>query len=181
MPLYNTSPQAPADLPTGAIAHTFPRAAGLVLTSGLASGTLRLSGVIRIPAQRTVTSVSVFSGTTALASGSNQWFGLFDTALAKLALTTDDTSTAWAGGTVKTLNLASPYTPAADTLVLIGALVVAVTPPSLVTPTSGTYPHLFQAPIVGGTSSTGLTNPASCPATVATPAGGASPFYAWIS
>lgn len=153
--------------PSGAIAENMSR---LQITgsnvSSLSTGRLSLVGGIVIPGGVQVSTITFYSGTQALVTGSNQWFALYSTARAKLAVTADDTNTAWAANTYKTLTLASPYTPAADEAVYVGICVVASTVPSLRCNTDMGFSGITnQAPILAGTSNTGLTNPASAPAT----------------
>lgn len=59
-----------------------------------------------------VTNLSFVSGATAAATPTNYWVALYDTSAtpALIAQSADQTSTAWAANTVKTLALSSPYT-----------------------------------------------------------------------
>jgi hypothetical protein len=142
---------------------------------------LRLAGGTVLPGGRAVTSVSVRSGTTALSAGTNQWFCLIDQSLNVLAKTVDDTSVAWAANAAKTLNLSSVYTPANTIAAYVGVVVVATTPPSLLRTGGGANGNtLDQTPKMGGTSTAGLTNPASLGATAGAISGG-DPFYAYVS
>lgn len=166
-------------LPTGAIAETLDQeTASSALT--LTSGTLQVAGGIVIPARRTVTSISLISGSTALSVGSNQWFCLIDTSLNVLRKTADDTSTAWNANATKTLTLSSTYTPTAAIEVYVGVVIVATTPPSLLRSNAASG-VLTALPYHGATSTTGLTNPASLGATAGALTGGSNPFYAYVS
>lgn len=143
------------------------------------SGTLRLSGGIVIPNGKTVTSISVRSSSTALVTGSNQWFCLVRRSdLAVLGKTTDDTTAAWGTNTVKTLNLSTPYTATADVAVYLGVLIVAVTMPTL-----NMGPNVIAAPpiVYAGNSTAALTNPASLGATAAALTAVNGPVYGYIS
>lgn len=169
---------APGGVISGTIAEPGPRGMFGQTASGLTTATLRISGIGLVPANTLVTSITVWSANTALSVGSNQWFAIFDaTSRAKLAITTDDTSTAWAANTAKTLNLSATWTPTADTLIAVGACVVATTPPTLVCSGTGTLGMNNVAPYVGGNADAALTNPASCPSTFTAPSAGAAPFY----
>lgn len=152
---------------TGSLFETFSRAgASFVNTATITSGTLRMDA-IDLPAGLLITSISYMSGATALITGSNQWFALFGNARNKLAITADDTSTAWAANTVKTLTLTAPFTTTYSGLHYLGAVVVAVTVPTFFGLTVGASGANALAPILCGNADAGLTNPASCPATAA--------------
>jgi hypothetical protein len=134
-----------------------------------ATGTLYLFAV-EIEAGLTITSLSFNSATTALSVGSNQWFALYDSSLNKLAVTSDDTSTAWAANSRKTLNLSAPFTTTYSGLYYVGICIVATTTPTLVcqgASLSAIATLLYQTitPALYGSSTGSLTNPASAPAT----------------
>jgi len=156
------------------IAESFPRTLipGNAGASGFYASQTLLLTLIALPAGLTVTSIAFASGTTPLNTGTHQIFGLFDdntghetgTPRALLRGTSDDTSTAWAATTVKTLNLTSPYTTVNEGLFYVGILVAATTPPSLLATTGVTTAVTGLAPILCGSSSTGVTalpNPAA--------------------
>lgn len=169
--------QARSRFITGAKAETFSRAgADPAGTLTIVSGTLYLMAIPLIVGT-VVTTISFRSRNTALAVGVNQWFSLWDSARAKLGVTNDDTSTAWGTNTTKTLTLTSPYTVLSTGLYYVGLVVVAATPPTLA---SVGYSNI-SAPILSGSSNTGLTDPASAPATAdALSASSAQPF-AYVS
>lgn len=159
-----------ATSPAGSIAEVFPRMVGASSSGSLTSQTLRMVA-ITLPSGVTVTSISVLSGSTALVSGTNQLFGLYDDSLGSSTATprallrgsVDDGATAWAANTVKTLNLTSTYLTTRAGLFYIGILVNAVTPPTLFA-LGGTGTSNSLAPILAGASSVGVTalpNPAA--------------------
>lgn len=152
---------------TSSLSSTFDRRAIAETSGGFAmtSGVLYLVGIILAEGQ-VITGISFWSSTTALASGTNQWFALFDASRNKLAITGDDTSTAWGASTKKSLNLTSPYTVTASGWYYLGRMVAATTTPTYAGIGSlGSSTYRGAAPIPHGNSSTGLTNPASCPST----------------
>lgn len=169
-------------LPTGAIDETMPRVGNVSNIAGmLASGTLRLQAAVLVPKGRAVSSISLFSGSTAADTPLNQWFCLVRMSdLAVLAKTVDDTTAAWAANSRKTLALAAPLIPAQDELCYVGACVVATTPPSLM---GNSLPSgvLDEAQRVCGPSTAGLTNPASLGAAAAAPSANTQQFYAYVS
>lgn len=143
------------------IAQTVNRALCSATYSG-ASGRLEVFGGIVIPAGRTVTSVS-FCAVGSATTPTNQWFALFDTAANRLAITADDTTTAWNANAVKTLTLAVPYTPSTDMQVYAGICVVASGLPTLAA-TANTGTGLAAiTPVTAASANSSLTNPASCP------------------
>jgi hypothetical protein len=137
----------------------------MVNVAAPASGVLRVVGGLALIPGKVVTSLTWMSGSTALATGSNQWMCVIRKSdLAVLAKTTDDTSAAWGTFTLKTFTLASPITPTEFTPVYLGLVTVATTNPS----SFGVNPAgNIVDPHVGGTSTTGLTDPASLGANAA--------------
>lgn len=159
----------PDFLSDSALAATLPRV-GTVLSNAvtLTSGRLHLAA-IHLEADDVVSTITFWSGTTAIATGSNQWFGLFDRARTKLAVTADDSNTAWAANSAKTLTLATPHRATYSGLHYVGICVVAATPPTLTGITNNTAGGTIGAlaPAINGSADTGLTTPASCPAAAA--------------
>lgn len=166
--------------PNAYAAESVPRSAATITSRGtLASG--RMSVVaIELPVGLTINKLIFHSGTTALATGSNQWFCLLDQNRNQLAVTADDTSTAWASNTAKALSLATPFTTAYAGLYYLGVVVVATTVPSLVAIQQLGY-IAGLAPVLSGTANTALTNPASCPATAQALAVVGDMLYAAVS
>ena len=165
--------------PTGAIAETVPRVHVGSNLAAQTSGTLKVTA-IPIEAGRLITSISFLSGTTALGTATNQWFVLANSSRVRLGITSDDTDTAWGANTVKTLNLATPYQATYSGLYYVGILVAAGTMPSLRGFTSGAT-STGIVPILTGTSTTGLTDPASCPSTLGAISATADTPYAYVS
>jgi hypothetical protein len=131
----------------------------------LTSGTLLLSGGCVLRGGQAVTSITFLSGNVAGATLTNQWFCLVKQSdLSILRKTVDDTNAAWPANTAKTLNLSSTYIPANDTAIYLGCLTTATTPPNLRGGSSQSV-VIGLAPIYCGTSTTGLTDPASLGAT----------------
>ena len=80
-----------------------------------------------------VTNLSFVSGATAAGTPTNYWFALYsmDATPTLLAQTADQTSTAWAANTVKTLALATAYRVPKTGIYHAAIMVTATTPPSL--------------------------------------------------
>jgi hypothetical protein len=123
---------------------------------------------IFLAAGETVTSLSFYSGATAAGTPTNWWFALYSGAAtpALLAQTADQTSTAWAAFTKKTVALATAQTISSSGIYWAAIMVKATTVPTLLG-------SLCVPPIVTGeknlaqTSGSALT--ATAPATIASP------------
>ncbi len=131
-----------------------------------------LSAAIALEAGDVVTNLTFVSGATAAGSPTNWWFALFDDAAtpALIAQSADQTSTAWAANTVKTLALASAYLVPRSGVYYAAVMVKATTVPTLV----GTAVNAnASAAVISGqkvlaqTSGSALTDTA--PSTIATP------------
>ena len=175
-------------LPSGVKAETYPfvraHADAVDLpNTNFTSGRLHLAGGVVLRAGVQYSSISVITGGTAAGTPLNQWMCLVDTSLNVLAKTTDDTTTAWATNTRKTLNLSTPYTPAADTPVYVGLVVVATTLPTMrgVVAGSAAMVTAHGAPYAAATSTTALTNPATLGATAAALTAATAQLYAQVS
>jgi Repeat of unknown function (DUF5907) len=170
--------------PTGVLRETYSRAAssgenGSVLTSGQGRGT-----AIVLFAGDVINSITCYSGTTAAGTPTNQWFALTDSSFNTLRVTSDDTTTAWAASAPKTLNLSSSYTVPTTGVYYVVCVVVATTVPTVIrayTPTTATPSYIGAlTPMVGFGGDSGLTNPASAPATW-TATGSLTRLYATVA
>jgi len=133
----------------------------------LATGVMT-SVPIFLQAGDVVTNLSFRSGATAAGTPTNYWFAIYSDAAtpALLAQTADQTSTAWAANTTKTLALSAPYTVPKTGIYWAAIMVTATTPPTLL--------GACAAPaIVTGernlSQSSGSALTATAPATIATP------------
>lgn len=166
--LYGGLPYIPPHWcrPTGAVRQSIDRAgAHANLTAALSTGRLYMQGVYYARGE-VVTSITFVSATTQLGTGANQWAALFSSARVQLAISADDTSTAWAANTAKTFTMTTPYVIPVAGIYYHGLNVTATTVPTLAG--QSTLAGIQGiAPILSGYADTGLTNPASCPATAA--------------
>jgi hypothetical protein len=145
-----------------------------------ASGTLWLQAIY-LKAGQLISNIILSSATTAAGTPTNARAGLFDLATrALLAETANQTTTAWAANTVKTLALTTPYRVPTSGLYYIGFYMTATT---IITMKGGTAKTGAQlagtAPILGGASSTGLTTAMPNPAAAIT--AGTASLYAAVS
>jgi hypothetical protein len=175
-----TSVPIPTVAPTGAFYESMSRLLPVNVGTFLTSTTLQMTAIPLLKGQ-TVTSVTFVSGTTALSAGSNQWAALFDGSRNKVAISADDTSTAWGANTAKTFTMTTPYTATATGTYYVGLMVKATTVPTLLGNNSASTVLSALAPILNGTSDTALSNPASCPSTAAAITATAKVPYFYLS
>lgn len=165
---------------TGALYETFDRClCDEVNTAVLSTGRLSLQA-IWLPANTTISSISFWSATTAAGTPTNQLFGIYDINLNLLRSSTNDTTTAWAANSKKTLSLTSSFTTTYSGLHYLGCMVTATTVPTLKGNTAKTGGQLgAAAPSMGGTSTTGLTT--ALPATAAATGTVTTSFWGCVS
>lgn len=167
-------------LPTGAFSATVDRGTtNLANTAILSTGVLRMDA-IGLQAGDVVTSIGFVSGTTAYTRGtdagtSHIWAALYDSSLALIAQSTDDTAGTWAANSTKLFTLASPapYTVVTSGLFYVALMVEIGTGgspalPSMMAFTITSNAAHMATPKVSGTSDTGLTTTAPNPATALT-------------
>jgi hypothetical protein len=85
---------------SGVLAETAPRWVSTGNAHTITTATLDLA-LIYIPAGTVMSNITFQSSTTALSAGLNQWFSLYTLARGLLAVTGDDTTTAWSSSNVK--------------------------------------------------------------------------------
>lgn len=136
--------------------------------AALATGVMT-SVPLHLAAGDVVTNLTFISGATAAGTPTNYWFALYSTAAtpALIAQSADQTSTAWAAETVKTLALSAAYTVPTTGVYWAAVMVTATTPPSLVG-SSAAKPVLAGEKNLAQRSGSSLT--ATAPATIASPA-----------
>lgn len=167
-------------VPSGALYETFSRnLCNEVNTSLLSSGRLSLQA-IWLPAGTTISSISFWSATTAAGTPTNQLFGLFDNSYNLLRSSINDTNTAWAANSRKTLSLTSTFTTTYSGIYYLGLMVTATTVPTIKGNTAKVGGQLNAgSPSMGGTSTTGLTT--ALPATAAAPGTVTTSFWGCVS
>jgi hypothetical protein len=162
---YN-GPQAVNQGIVGTLSETMPRETCVETNSTVsASGTLNMMAIY-LWAGQLVSNISISSATTAAGTPTNYRFGLFDSSRNLLAESANQTTSAWAANTVKTLAMGTPYRVPTSGLYYIGYYMTATTVPTLKGFTAKTGAQLAgTAPILHGSSTTGLTtafpNPAA--------------------
>ena len=131
-----------------------------------------LSVALPLKAGTVVTSLTFMSATTAANTPTNWWFALYSPAGNLIAQTADQTSTAWASNTVKTLALSAAHTVTANGVYYAAVMMKAAAVPTFV----GTALH--HATVSGDLGTLGFKSlaqisgaslVATAPATIATP------------
>jgi hypothetical protein len=148
--------------PEGTKAEIFHRlTANFANAAVLTSGTLYVVYGLILPAGQSISAIHFYSATTAAVTPENQWACLLNSARKVLAVSKDKTTTAWAANGKQTFEIEAAYAPPAweDQMVYVGLLVKAATVPTLQAIESVNAFPLSQAPILAGTSNTGLSTP----------------------
>lgn len=167
-------------MPAGAFAETFPRFAATTNTTAGATGTLFLQA-IWLTAGTLVSNITFFSATTAAATTTNLFFALFDgNSRALLAQSANQGAYTWAANSIKTLAMTTPYRIPTTGFYYVGVLQVATTIATLLGGAAKLNAIIAStAPILHGTSTTGLTTALPNPAAAIT--AGTASLYAYVS
>lgn len=166
---------------TGSLAETMDRVyCPEVNTTFGTTGQIFLQA-IWLTAGTTVTNISFHSATTAAGTPTHYVFALYDSGRNLLASSADQTSTAWAANTLKTLAMGTPYLVPSTGSHYVGISVVATTVPTLKGGTARTGGQLAgQAPALNGISSTTYST-GTAPATVGAITTGTTSLWACIT
>lgn len=160
---------------TGVSFENWPRAISTVTTSAITSGTLLLTG-IALPAGLPVGHITFAGGGGAASTPTHYWFGLFDSSVRMLAVTADQTTTAWAGSAVKQIAIATTaqgsqasFTTTYTGFYYVGFCMTASTVSTLlgIGHAAGGGALLGLAPTIAGTGTASLTTPPAFPFTSA--------------
>lgn len=154
---------------TGTIAETIPRElCPEVNTAGPATGTLAMMA-IKLRAGDLVSTIDLWSATTAAGTPTNYNVGLYDVNRNLLAQGTNKTTEAWAANSQKSFAMTTPYRVTVTGTYYIGYYMTATTVATLKGGTARTGGQLnAAAPSIYGTSSTGLTTALPNPAAAIT-------------
>lgn len=176
---YNVPAQANYGI-AGTLAETAPRmTSGNVNTTAGATGTLFMNA-INLTAGQLVSNITIVSATTAQATPTNYFFALYDANRNLLAQSANQTTTVWTANTVKTLAMTTPYRIPTTGIYYIGLLQVATTIATIAGNTAKlNAAFVANAPILHGTSTTGLTTALPNPAAAIT--AGTASIYAAVS
>jgi hypothetical protein len=167
--------------PTGVLAESIARinCPETNQAAPTASGTLFMQAIY-LQSGMTVSNILWHSATTAAGTPTNYFLGLYDINRNLLATSANQTTTAWAAQTMKTLAMTTPYLVQSSGLYYIGMFMTAttvITSKGSVSKTNGSL-HA-QAPILSGISTTGLTTALPNPAAAIT--AGLLPIWCAVS
>jgi hypothetical protein len=179
---YVYSTPAPGNLGiTGTLAETMPRETcpEVNTVAPTASGTLFMQAIY-LYAGQLVSNITASSATTAANTPTNYFFALYDGSRNLRAVSANQTTTAWAANTVKTLAMTTPYRVPTSGLYYIGVMMTATAVITMKGGTAKTGGQLASSvPILHGTSTTGLTTSMPDPAAAIT--GGLVTIYAAVT
>jgi hypothetical protein len=149
----------------GTLAETMPReTCPEVNTTAGSSGALFMQAIY-LKAGTLVSNITISSATTAAGTPTNQFYALYDKNRNLLAQSANQTTSAWAANTVRTLAMTTPYRVPTSDIYYIGLLQVATTIATIKGGTAKTGGQLAQvAPVISGVSTTGLTTTLPNPA-----------------
>lgn len=177
-------------IPTGVIGENYPRFPGVSsATQGPNTSGIITFYAVTLTAGQIISKINVYSGSTAGATLTHTWFGLYDVNLNALAATQDDTSAAWAVNTLKSLQIfwkysagwtggsATTYTIPTSGIYYIGLMTAGTTMPTYIgTATNATLSTV--APAISGTDNhAGQTTPQTSPAQLISSGGGGGMPY----
>lgn len=170
--------------PSTVLGETFSRLGQVNTAFSLASGTLQLTAMY-LPANAVVGHLETSSASSSISSPTHWWFSLLDSNLAQLAVTADQTTTAWALNTYKSLAVATIASGASATftttyggLYYFGIMAAWSSSGNNIMGVSHTGIGLTsRAPVLCGASDTGLTTPPAFPYTAGAITAGVNPLY----
>lgn len=176
---------------TGAIAETWGTRVGKVMNGAVAPLTSQqlYLHAIELYAGQVIGHITWLSGaTTALGTPTHQWFCLCDSNRNLVAITTDDTNTAWGTSVEKTLAIAtiasgasSTYTVPSDGLYYMGIMLQGGTMPNMTVINEAASTASGLAPILHGNSTTGLSTPSTFATQYAAITANTSSIYGYVS
>lgn len=173
-----TPPAGPCYGPTGVFAESFPRSFATEAASGaLTSGQPFLVAILLRKGQL-VSNIWFMSGAAAT-SPTHWFFALYDDKFQLCAQSTDQTTTAWAATTMKTLAMTTPYTVPKTGLYYLMVMMTATTAVQIklgLSRSGSTLTVAGQGNILGGVTNSGLSTALESPP--ATLPGGAT-AYLW--
>lgn len=163
--------------PSSLFRENIPRYVCTTNNTAATSGVM-LSTPLYLEAGDVVTNLTFRSATTAAGTPTNWWFALYDSSAtpALLSQSADQTSTAWAANTVKTLALGTSQKISSTGVYWAAVMVAASTVPTLYGITLHSSAAVLSGQVIlAQTSGSSLTTTA--PATIATPTAAATVPY----
>jgi hypothetical protein len=163
----------------GAYAETLPRWAQSQAGQALTSGIPRLAA-IHLFADEVVSALSFGTGGAGSAGLTHLWAALCSTAGTVLAVSADST-TAWAGSTMRTFPMVTPYTVTASGVYYVALCAVATTPPQVVMLGLAGTLHQHALPMMGANAASNVGAPPAVGASVGALTNSATLMYAAVS
>lgn len=166
------------------LGETISRAGQMNTSLGLSSGTVQMAAMF-LPAGVTIGHLATSSGSSPINGPTHWWFGLYDNNLAQLAVTADQTNTAWAANTPQSLAIATiasgasaAFTTTYTGLYYFGVLATwSSSGPNIMGVAHAGTGLTAQAPVLCGISDTGQTTPPSFPHTATAITAGTGLIY----
>ena len=135
-------------------------------TAVLASGTVRVCPLGILRAGDSLTQISFWSATTALATPTAEWAGIARLSDRAVLARSNNVTTAWAANSEKSFPFSATFTAEKDELLVAFLMIAATTVPSLFAFNQG-HLNLMSSPIICGISNTGQgTTPLAVGATM---------------
>lgn len=167
------------------IGETISRLGQVNSALSLANGTLQMTAMY-LPANVTIGHLAMCTDGAGISGPTHWWFGLYDSSLNQLAVTADQTSTAWSLNTYKSLAVATIASGASATftttytgLHYFGVVATWTGSGNTVMAVSQTGVGIIsQSPVLCGASDTTQTTPPAFPHTATSITPGTLPFYA---
>lgn len=172
-------------MPLG-LAETANRSTVGTLTTSITSGTLYIFS-IGLMAGESIGHVGFATGTTAASGPTHWWAAVLDNTYKQQAHSADQTTTALPASTWQNLAMVTPYVPTYTGTHYLGIMVTtSTTQPTIAsnaaTPTVFVTGTNVPTPLIGGTSTTGLTTPGTDGTTVyAAPTAATPTLYMYCS
>lgn len=179
---YIIAPASKALGPAGVFAETMPRETCPEVDTTVSTTGQIFDQAIWLTAGQKVSNITMCTGATAAGTPTHYALAVTDNLGNTLGSTADQTTTAWAANTVKTIALSTPFVASYSGVYYVAFMVVATTVPTIKGGTGRVNGALSVAPpIISGVSATTYTTGAA-PATIALPTGAVlTSIYAGLS
>lgn len=144
---------------SGAKYESMPRMMASAAQGAPSSGQLQIRALMMLRAGDPVSSVTFWAGATAGASLTNSWAGLVRVSDRQLmAVSANNTAAAWNANTSRTFSWTA-FTPPKDELYWVVKLIAGTTLPNSAGISAAVTAISGAAPVLGGSSNSGLTTP----------------------
>jgi hypothetical protein len=163
------------------IAENMPRAYAGALTGGSFTSGRIYFYAIYLTAGMSITSIAYINGTTVATGQTNFWASLWAPNLTKIAVSQDETTNIVPSVTERIFTLVGgPFVIATTGMHYVGLCYVGTTNPTGLTTLGNGAVNVLPPMLTGLASATGLTTPASCPASIVLGSVGNSILYGQV-